>query len=273
MMKMKKMIFTAACLLFIFSPVMSSTRDDNSMTVAEQAFKDKKYSEAKTIFEELKDKPKYREKAYLYLAMIYHETGQVENALSGMKKFQSYITDKTDISLLATAENLNEEIQNNYATLDIAIFSTPDEPGVDPGYYNLRFDSQGGLKPAQEERLTIINRVLSQSQGILNWKSDGTFLKGSIKFFPIKLFETTPLIAEVNGVPVYFRFDFQTLQGLWIPSDILEQQEEGQMTIAFDDNFGSMYQQGDKKNKSNSRLVIIGTAIGAVVTAVAFAIF
>jgi hypothetical protein len=34
-----------------------------------------------------------------------------------------------------------------------------------------------------------------------------------------------------------------------------------------------MYQQGDQKNKSNSRLVIIGTAIGAVVTAVAFAIF
>ena len=77
------------------------------------------------------------------------------------------------------------------------------------------------MNPPQEARLKYINKVLSQSQGLFSWKSDGTFLKGRIMNFPVRMYDTSPMIAEINGVPVYFRFDFQTRQGLWIPGEIL----------------------------------------------------
>ncbi len=218
---MKKGIMLLAMLLLVFETGAASNKDDNRMKAAEQALSTGKYAEAKATFEDLKDDPQYRQKCYLYLATIYHETGQVENAQASLADFRRYITDKTDVSLMKSAEILEEEMAKNYAALDIAIFDQSDQPGVDPGFYNLLFRSEEGLNPPQEARLKFINKVLSQSQGLFSWKSDGTFLKGRIMSFPVRMFDTSPMIAEVNGVPVYFRFDFQTRQGLWIPGETL----------------------------------------------------
>jgi len=271
---MKKFTAITVCLFVMWGASdLAASKDDNRMETAEQAFKEKSYTDAKAIFNSLKDKPKFRAKCYLYLAMTYYETGFIENTIDCLNKFKSYVTDKTDLTLLTAADNLTNEIESNFSALDIVIFSQEEQKGVDPGYYNLLFLSEGGLNPAQEARLSVINKVVTQSQGILNWQSDGTFLKGTVNYFPVKMFETTPLIAEVNGIPVYFRYDFQTLQGLWIPYDILETSEAPEPSIAFSESFDRAYSQDDSSKSNKSKFVVIGTALGAVITAIAFAIF
>ena len=271
---MKKITALTICLFILLgASALAASKDENRMETAEQAFKEKKYTEAKAIFNSLKDKPKFREKCYLYLSMAYYETGFIENAIDCSNKFNSYVTDKTDLTLITASDNLTLEIETNYSKLDIAIFGKDGQKGIDPGYYNMLFSSESGLNPAQKERLRIINKVISQSQGILNWLSDGTFLKGTINYFPIKMFETTPLVAEVNGIPVYFRYDFQTLQGLWIPFDILETSEAPEPSMAFSESFDRVYSQEESAKGNKSKFIVIGTALGAVITAVAFAIF
>ena len=129
---MKKGIIFTALLLLIFQTGAASNKDDNRMKAAEQALSTGKYAEARATFEDLKDNPQYRQKCNLYLATIYHENGQVENALSSLADFKRYITDNTDVSLLKSAEILEEGLAKNYASLDIAIFDHGDKPGVDP---------------------------------------------------------------------------------------------------------------------------------------------
>ena len=82
-----------------------------------------------------------------------------------------------------------------------------------------------------------------------------------------------PMTAEINGVPVYFRFDFQTKQGLWIPYDILQQGEMYSAARVLQENPVPVYNQQTMSKNSKSRLVVIGAAVGAVVTAAAIAIF
>ena len=266
---MKKIVSILMCLLVISgSNAFAASKNDNKMKSAEQAFKEKRYADAKAIFDKLKDKPKYREKSYLYLAMTYYETGWIENALEGLRNFKRYNTDKTDLTLITAAENLKKEISNNFNTLDIAIFSKDGKEGVDPGYYNLLFTAESGLNPAQQARLGIINKVIGQSQGIINWKSDGTFLRGTISYFPIKMYDTTPFTAEVNGVPIFFRYDFQTLQGLWIPYDILENTTAPPPPAAFNDSFDKVYNRGQTTGAGKSKYIIMGAAAGVVVTAI-----
>lgn len=270
---MRAISLTLLC-LFIFTGLAPAlSKDDNRMKTAEQAFKEKRYADAKAVFDDLKDKPVYREKSLLYLAMLYYETGQVESSLEGLKDFNRYVTEATDVSLKTSADNLADEINEGFSTLDIAIFDEGEPTGVDPGFYNLVFSSSGGLNPAQESRLGIINKIFAQSQGIFNWKSDGTFLKGRVNYFPVKLYGSEPMTAEINGVPVYFRFDFQTKQGLWIPYDILQQGEMYSAARVLQENPVPVYNQQTMSKNSKSRLVVIGAAVGAVVTAAAIAIF
>jgi hypothetical protein len=222
---MKKIIILLVILTFAPNLVFGSTKNESRMRTAEKALAEKKYADAKAVFEDLKDNPTFREKCYLYLAMIYNETGQIENAQAALADLKRYVTDKTDITILKSSEGIDEEINKHYANLDIAIFDERERPGVDQGFYNLVFRSDGGLSASQEARLKLINKTLSQAQSLFSWKSDGTFLKGTVMYFPIRMFDTEPMTAEINGNPVYFRFDFQTKQGLWIPAELLSHGE------------------------------------------------
>jgi tetratricopeptide (TPR) repeat protein len=268
---MKKVIIFLALSFLIFETGAASKKDDNRMKAAEQALSSGKYAEAKATFEDLKGDPQYRQKCYLYLAMIYHENGQVENALASLTDFKRYITDNTDVSLLKSAEILDDGLAKNYAALEIAIFDQGDRPGVDPGFYNLIFRAEEGMNPPQEARLKYINKVLSQSQGLMGWKSDGTFLKGRIMNFPIRMYDTSPMIAEINGVPVYFRFDFQTRQGLWIPGEILSGREQTAEPSIYTETSEMPITPAPPAERSSSKLFLIGAA-AAIVAGLAVAL-
>jgi hypothetical protein len=271
MMAMKTITVFLMSMLMIAGSVAASTKDENRMKAAEQAFAEKRYADAKATFENLKDQPQFRDKSYLYLAMIYHETGQVENAMAGLIDFKRYITDKTDVSLIRASENLSEEINKDYNTLDIAIFQQPDQKGVEAGFYDLVFRSEGGLNPAQDARLRLINKVLSQSQSLFGWRSDGTFMRGVIRHFPVRLYDASPMTAEVNGIPIYFRFDFQTRQGLWIPYDIVASEEKPAAAVVYRENIEPITNQAKPPGKSKSRWFILGAVVAAAAAGVAIA--
>ncbi len=275
-MNMKKGLLLLTMLLLIFGIAAASTKDDNRIKVAERALSEGKYIEAKATFEDLKDNPQYRQKCYLYLAMIYYQGGQIENSLVSLADFKRYVTEKTDVSLIKASENLNNEIDKNYGVLDVAIFEGTDRSGVDPGFYNLTFKSDGGLNPAQEARLKVINRVLSQSQGLFSWKSDGTFLKGQIRNFPIRMYDTSPMTAEVNGVPVYFRFDFQTQQGLWIPENIIKNQNITADTSLYRESefreSEEIFVQPQKPAGNSKRMLLLFGVAAALVAGIAVAV-
>jgi hypothetical protein len=245
------------------------------MKIAEQAFSERRYADAKAIFTDLQDKSEYRSKSLLYLAMINYETGQIENALFGLEEFKRKADKTTDAALFGAADNLSTEISNNFAILNLAIFDGNGSRTVDPGYYSLNFASQGGLNPAQEARIKIINKILAQSQGILSWQSDGTFLNGKIRFFPIKLYDTTPFLAEVNGVPLSFRFDFQTLQGLWIPNDILSKDTGAESSHSISPSIDDIQiDQLRRPRKNDSKpLIIWGAAATAILITAAIISF
>jgi hypothetical protein len=243
---------------------MASTKNDNRIKIAEQAFKEKRYADAKTIFSDLQEKSEYRSKSLLYLAMINYETGQIENAIAGLEDFKRRADNTADAPLLGAADNLAIEISNDFGMLDLAVFDGNGSRTIDPGYYSLNFSSQGGLNPAQEARIKIINKVLAQTQGILSWKSDGTFLNGKIRYFPIKLYDTAPFTAEVNGVPLSFRFDFQTLQGLWIPNDILHREAQSITARTIPENIEAPIDQLHPSSKSDTKFLIIGGAAAAI---------
>jgi hypothetical protein len=257
---MKKPLLLLILLLLLFQTGIASKKDDVRMKAAEQALSEGKYADVKAVFEDLKDNPQYRQKCYLYLAMIYHQNGQVENALASINDFKRYITDKTDISLLTASQNLEEEIGKSYDNLEIAIFDQGDKNGVDPGFYNLAFRSDGGLNPAQEARLKFINKIISQSQGLFAWKSDGTFLKGKIKSFPIRLYDTSPMTAEINGIPIYFRFDFQIRQGLWIPSEVIDSAAQARNSTQYQENSEPLINQEKPKKSHGLTYILIGAA-------------
>lgn len=262
---MKRIILICLSLaIFLAGATLASTKNDNRIKIAEQAFNEKRYADAKTIFSDLQDKSEYRSKSLLYLAMINYETGQIENALIGLDDFRRRADKSADAALIGAADNLTTEISNNFGLLNMAIFDGNGSRSVDPGYYSLNFASQGGLSPAQEARIKIVNKILAQSQGILSWQSDGTFLNGKIRFFPIKLYDTTPFSAEVNGVPLSFRFDFQTLQGLWIPNDILSRESQTASSRSIPPNIDIPLDQLQPPRKSDSKFLIIGGAAAAI---------
>lgn len=262
---MKRTVFICLCLaLFLKGAALASTKNDNRIKIAEQAFNEKRYADAKTIFADLQDKSEYRSKSLLYLAMINYETGQIENALIGLDDFRRRADKTADAALIGAADNLSTEISNNFSLLNMAIFDGNGSRSVDPGYYSLNFTSQGGLNPAQEARIKIINKILAQSQGILSWQSDGTFLNGKIRYFPIKLYDTAPFSAEVNGVPLAFRFDFQTLQGLWIPNDILSRETHTAGTRSIPPNIEIPLDQLQPPRKGDSKFLIVGGAAAAI---------
>jgi hypothetical protein len=104
------------------------------------------------------------------------------------------------------------------------------------------------------------------------WKSDGTFLKGKIRNFPIRLYDTSPMTAEVNGVPIYFRFDFQTLQGLWIPSSITEGQKADLSESSYKQSGQAIFEQPAPKKGHGLKYILIGiggAAIGALIAVAA----
>lgn len=262
---MKNFVVICLGLVVLFEgAIMASTKNDNRIKIAEQAFSEKRYADAKAIFADLQDKSEYRSKSLLYIAMINYETGQIENALIGLDDFRRRADKSADAALLGAADNLTSEISKNFGSLDLAIFDGNGSRVVDPGYYSLNFASQGGLNPAQEARIKIINKILAQTQGILSWKSDGTFLSGKIRYFPIKLYDTAPFTAEVNGVPLSFRFDFQTLQGLWIPNDILSREAEAVTTHSIPENIEHPFEQLQQPRKNDSKFLIIGGAAAAI---------
>jgi hypothetical protein len=260
----KAVILYFALAIFLGGAVMASTKNDNRIKIAEQAFKEKRYVDAKTIFAELQEKSEYRSKSLLYLAMINYETGQIENAIVGLDDFKRKANKSADAALLGAAENLAIEVDNNFGMLDLAVFDGNGSRTIDPGYYSLNFSSQGGLNPAQEARIKIINKILAQTQGILSWKSDGTFLNGKIRYFPIKLYDTAPFSAEVNGVPLSFRFDFQTLQGLWIPNDILHREAQTISTPMIPENTEQPFYHVQQSKKNDYKILIIGGAAAAI---------
>jgi len=267
---MKKIAIINLALAILWSgAVLASTKDDNRLKIAEQAFKEKRYTDAKIIFTDLKEKSQYRSKSLLYLAMINYETGQIENTLAGLDEFKRYADNRADAPLLGAVDNLTSEIASDFAMLDLAVFDGSGNRTIDPGYYSLAFNSQGGLSPAQEARIKVINKVLAQTQGILSWKSDGTFLNGKIRYFPIKLYDTTPYSAEVNGIPLLFRFDFQTLQGLWIPNDILRKEAQSPTIRSIPENIEPIVEQPPTSRKINSKYLIIGGAAAAILATVA----
>lgn len=262
---MKRLILIYLGMIMVFNgAVIASTKNDNRIKIAEQAFYEKRYADARAIFADLQDKSEYRSKSLLYLAMINYETGQIENALIGLDDFRRRADKTADAALIGAADNLSNEISNNFGILNLAIFDGNGSRTVDPGYYSLSFASQGGLNPAQEARIKIINKVLAQSQGILSWQSDGTFLNGRIRFFPIKLYDTTPFSAEVNGVPLAFRYDFQTLQGLWIPNDILSRDTHSASGHSIPPNIDIPLDQLQPPRKNDSKFLIIGGAAAAI---------
>jgi hypothetical protein len=267
---MKKIIMPLLGILALCSVAAAGGKDENRMKAAEQAMSQRKYTEARATFEDLKDVPRFREKCHLYLAMLYNEQGQVDNAQVELREFERFVTDKTDATLLKSSETLSSEIGDHYGILDIAVFDPGEQAGIDLGYYNLVFRSEGGLSSAQENRLKSINRTLSQAQSLINWRSDGTFLKGKIRNFPVRLYDTSPMIAEVNGVPIYFRFDFQARQGLWIPSDVMES-ELADKPLIIDEGEEAELGATKKDNRSVFKYLMVGIAAAAVGAGVALA--
>jgi hypothetical protein len=263
---MKKIILLLIILGILPVFAIAASKDDNRMKAAEQALSDKRYADARSTFESLQDNPKYRDKCHLYLAMILYDNGQIDNALDAIGEFKHYVTDKTDISLVKTSENLENEINSGYSSLEIAIFDKAEGDGVDPGFYNLAFRSEEGLNAAQESRLKIINRTLSDAQNLFAWKSDGTFLKGKIRNFPVRLYDTSPMIADVNGIPIYFRFDFQTRQGLWIPSSVTGGQKASGLESSYKQSNRDIFEQPAPKKGGGLKYVLIGVG-GAVLGA------
>jgi hypothetical protein len=267
---MKKVMIVLISLLLTFDVAVASKKDDTRMKAAEQALSDGKYIDAKTTFEDLKDVPQYRQKCYLYLAMIYNQNGQIDNSRVALNDFGRYTTSSTDLSLIKSAENLKDELDKSYGNLDIAIFPESDKSGITPGAYNLFFRSDGGLSTPQEARLKLLNKILAQSGDLMSWGSDGSFLKGRISNFPIRLFDTTPMTAEVNGVPFLFRFDFQTKQGLWIPNEILGSRFlAGKDSITYRESPEPLKNAIKPKSHFNAKILVIGIAVIAAGVAVA----
>jgi hypothetical protein len=260
MKAMKKIIPILIAVWLLPALAAAASKDDNRMKAAEKAMSEKRYADAKATFMSLKDSPKYREKCHLYLSLIFYENGQIDNALTALDDFKRYVTDKTDVSLIKTSENLENELDNSYSSLEIAIFDKAEGGGVDPGFYNLSFSSEGGLSPAQEARLRIINKTLSDAQNLFAWKSDGTFLKGKIRNFPIRMYDTSPMTADVNGVPIYFRFDFQTRQGLWIPSSVTGGATASAVGSSYREGSADLFEQPAPKKKNDLKYLLIGAA-------------
>ena len=143
---MRAISLTLLC-LFIFTGLAPAlSKDDNRMKTAEQAFKEKRYADAKAVFDDLKDKPVYREKSLLYLAMLYYETGQVESSLEGLKDFNRYVTEATDVSLKTSADNLADEINEGFSTLDSDSDQRPGDLSLE---CLLNLHVAGILQPAQ----------------------------------------------------------------------------------------------------------------------------